>query len=138
MTRLSLIASLALIFSGVAFAAPQEVFGISDPHAETYRDFWPCGTRLPYPGPNRQTDDIITGAGTHIIDNVFINPDRPEAGKQVTITVNARAPSKIEVSRSSDRDMWSWLIVGSEGFKVRYRLQGPREDLSGRTRHRYV
>lgn len=110
MVHLSLVALLAIAFSGVASAAP----GLGDIHARGSHSFYTCtGTWVPaYRGPTCGTQQYYyAAAGTNKIISVNISPDPPVPGEHFSVTVKASAPEQILVSLPSNRGKGCWLIV---------------------------
>jgi len=108
MARLSLVAFLALAFSGVAFAAPpasQEIVAAGDAHTTAGWSYSVCGMSFLVPrDPTCRTkrrhvgdpNDIVT------IKSLNISPDPPKPGQQLTVTVDAFTSETIEVSGPGD------------------------------------
>ena len=110
MVHLSLVAFLALAFSGVASAAP----GLGDIRARGSRSFYTCtGTwLLASRGPTCGTQQYHhVAAGTNKIISVNISPDPPVPGEHFSVTVKASAPEQILVSLPSNCDEGCWLIA---------------------------
>jgi hypothetical protein len=98
MARLSLLALLALAFSGVASAAPA-LGGLS---ARDNQSFKPCGTWiLASQCPTSGTQRYHHTGGSGTILSVNISPDPPVAGEELEVFVTASTFRPITVSRPS-------------------------------------
>ena len=91
MARLSLITFLALAFSGLVFAAPQDLGASGDIRARDAQKYYDCGTWVPASkDPTRGIYGLVVqGALTQYCHSLDLNPVPAVAGEDPTVVLTA-------------------------------------------------